>query len=628
MSEENQFALLKKRRFGPFFLTQSLGAFNDNVFKQALVVLVVFQGSLLTNDISPDVLTSAAAGIFILPFFLFSATAGQIADKYEKSMQIRWIKVFEILIMVTASIGFVTQSLPLLLVVLFATGTQSAFFGPIKYAILPQHLNSRELIGGNGLVESGTFLAILLGTIVGGSVVVAGNGIMLVSIIVIGTASLGFVASRSIPKAEPIDPNLKINWNPLTETWRNLRFLKTNRTVFLSILGISWFWFFGANFLTHVPNYSRIVLGGTAGVSVALLALFSIGIGLGSLLCERLSGRRVELGLVPFGSIGLTIFAIDLYFASPSIPAAEPMAVTAFLSSGVGWHIAFDLIMIGVFGGFYIVPLYALIQERSEPAHRSRVIAGNNILNSAFMAAGAVLAGVLLTHWLTIPQLFLLTGVLNALVAIYIFTLVPEFLMRFVIWLLISCIYKVRPEGLDKLPESGPCIVAANHVSFVDPLIIGGYVRRPVRFVMYHKIFKVPVLNFVFRTARAIPIAPAKEDPELLEKAYDDIDQALADGDIVTIFPEGSLTHDGNIQEFKSGIERILDRRPVDVYPVALQGLWGSLFSRRDGPTVWSRRPRKLLARIGLVVGDAIAAAQVTAANLREQVADLRGDKQ
>ena len=621
----NQFSLLSKRRFGPFFLTQALGAFNDNVCKQAMVVLVVFQGARLGIEGNPDVLANVAAGLFILPYFLLSATAGQLADKYEKSRQIRLIKGLECTIMVLATAGFVTASFPILMAALFLMGVQSTFFGPIKYGILPQHLRREELVGGNGLVEMGTFVAILLGTIAGGELIGWDRGAVIVSGVLLATAVAGLIASLFVPQAPAVEPTLKINWNPVTETWRNLKFLRGNRTVFLSVLGISWFWFFGANFLTQMPNYARIVLGGDHQVSVLLLALFSIGIGAGSLLCEKMSGGRVELGLVPLGSIGLTLFAVDLYFATPDAGAGGAMSVGAFLAADGTWRIVTDLVLIGLFGGFYIVPLYALVQDRSEPAHRSRVIAGNNILNAAFMVVGAVVAATLLSSGVTIPQLFLITGIFNALVAVYIYTLVPEFLMRLLTWLLINTIYRVRPNGVNRIPENGPCLVAANHVSFVDPLIVGGHVRRPIRFVMYHKIFKIPVLNFVFRTARAIPIAPAKEDPQLLEDAYDEVSKALREGDVVGIFPEGGLCSDGEIAPFRPGIEKILERDPVPVYPAALTGLWGSLFSRRD--PLPKRRPRKLWARIGLIIGDPIPAAEATAERVESEVRALRGDR-
>jgi MFS family permease len=430
----SQFKLLKERRFLPLFITQFFGALNDNVLKNAMVILIAFQSAKLTSA-SPALMVNVCAGLFILPFFLFSATAGQLADKFEKSKLIRLVKVLEICIMVIAAIGFWLPNLTLLLIALFMMGMHSTLFGPIKYSILPQHLHEDEMIGGNALIESGTFLAILLGTILGGTLIAQGEyGTQLAAGACMSIAVIGYFASRHVPLAPAPEPNMAINWNPFTETWRNLASLKQNRTVFLSILGISWFWFYGAIFLSQFPAYAKDNLGGSESVVTLLLALFSIGIGVGSLLCERLSGHKVEPGLVPLGSIGLTVFAIDLWFVSPEAGAIG-LGVAEFLSRTGSIHIMFDLLMIGVFGGFYCVPLYTLMQTRSDVSHRSRIIAANNIMNSAFMVVAALLAIALLTHGLTVPQIFLITAIVNAGVAIYIYSLVPEFINRFVAWI-------------------------------------------------------------------------------------------------------------------------------------------------------------------------------------------------
>ncbi len=429
----HQFALLGRRRFLPFFLTQFLGAFNDNVFKNALVVLLTFHAARYTT-LAPGVLVNLCAGLFILPFFLFSATAGQIADKFEKSRLIRLTKLLEIAVMALASAAFALGSLALMLLCLFLMGAQSALFGPVKYAILPQHLHEDELVGGNALVESGTFVAILIGTLTGGVLIALPQGMAWVSAVVIALAVLGYGASRHIPAAAPAAPGLRINWNPLTETWRNFRFTRGNRTVFLSIVGVSWFWFYGAVFLSQFPAYAKDTLGGDEHAVVLLLALFSVGIGIGSLLCERLSGGRIELGLVPFGSIGLTLFALDLWWSSPA-PGAAALTIGDVLARGESWRALADLVAIGMFGGFYIVPLYALIQRRSEPAHRSRVIAGNNILNAFFMVIAAAMGAGLLAAGASVPQLFLVTALLNLAVAAYLYSQVPEFVQRFAAWL-------------------------------------------------------------------------------------------------------------------------------------------------------------------------------------------------
>lgn len=621
----SQFKLLEKRRFLPFFLTQFLGAFNDNFYKNALVVLITFNAARYST-LAPGVLVNLAAGLFILPFFLFSATSGQLADKYEKSRLIRFTKLLEIVIMLMASAAFAAQSLGLMLTTLFLMGAQSAVFGPVKYAILPQHLQESELVGGNALVESGTFVAILLGTIAGGIMIGLRGGATWVSVIAVCVAVLGYAASRGIPRAPAADPGLTVDWNPLTETWRNIGETRDNRTVFLSILGISWFWFYGALFLSQFPGYAKDVLGGDEQAVTLLLAVFSVGIGVGSLLCERLSGRHVEIGLVPFGSIGLSLFALDLWWASPAGAATgAPLPIGAVLSHAGTWRVLFDLVMIGAFGGFLIVPLYALIQSRSEPARRSRIIAGNNILNAAFMVVAAGMGAALLAAGVTIPQLILVTALLNACVALYIYTLVPEFLLRFIVWLLVHTVYRLRVSGERHIPDDGPAVLVANHVSFVDALIIMAASRRPVRFVMDHHIFRWPVLSFVFRTSRAIPIAPAKEDPAMMERAFDEVARALAAGELVGIFPEGRITDNGEINRFRPGIARILERSPVPVVPMALRGLWGSFFSRKDGPAMTRPLRRGVFNRIAVAVGEPLAAAAATPDTLQQRVTELRG---
>jgi 1-acyl-sn-glycerol-3-phosphate acyltransferase len=626
MATGNEFTLLKQRRFLPFFVTQFLGAFNDNVFRNALLILIAFQVTVV-DPAQANVLINLSAGLFVLPFFLFSATAGQLADKYEKGRLIRLVKLLEILIMLGAAVGLILGNVFLLIGLLFLMGFQSALFGPVKYSILPQHLAPEELVGGNGWVQMGTFLAILIGTMVGGILIAIQNGgTWMVGVTVVVVATLGFLASLFIPRAQPDAPELRVDWNPLTATWPIINFTRGNRTVFLSVLGISWFWFLGATYLAQLPNYTKLALGGDEHVVTLLLTLFAFGIGAGSLLCERLSGRQVELGLVPFGSIGLTLFGLDLYFAvTPVAPDAPLIGALEFLSSATNWRIAADILLMGLFGGFYIVPLYSLVQQRSAPSHRSRVIACNNIINALFMVLSAVLAIALLGLGLTIPQFLLLTALFNAVVAVYIFTLVPEFLMRFIVWILVNLVYRLKVRGLEHIPEQGPVVVACNHVSFMDALVIIGSCRRPIRFVMDHEIFKIPVLSFVFRTAGAVPIAPARKDPETLEQAYERVAGYLEAGEVVGIFPEGRLTGDGEIGPFKTGIERIIQRTPAPVVPMALRGLWGSFFSRRHGKAM-RHFPRRFWSRIELVVGEPVSPEQATSERLREQVVQLRGD--
>ncbi len=612
-----QFEILTQKRFLPFFVTQFFGAFNDNIFKNALIIMIAFQGSQFIK-VNADLLINISAALFILPFFLFSATAGQWIDKYEKSKSIRAIKLIEIIIMLVAAFTFIEGHIFILIVLLFLMGMQSTFFGPAKYSYIPQHLKPTELIEGNAWVQMGTFVAILMGTILGGVLIAQENGRQYIAYVIVVFAVAGYLSSRFIPLTPSLNENLKINWNVFSETYRNIKFLKSNRTVFLSVLGISWFWFLGATYLVQLPNYTKITLGGNEQVVTLLLTLFTLGIGTGSLLCNWLSGNKIEIGLVPFGSIGLTLFGVDLYFSQPDVLPTVTLGLKEFLLNG-HFRLITDVILIGFFGGLYIVPLMALVQQRCEPEHMSRVIAGNNIINSLLMVLSAVVAIVVLSLGFSITQLFLLVAVLNALVAIYIYSLVPEFLMRFIVWLLIHSVYRVKAKGLSKIPEQGSVVLVCNHVSYVDVLIIAGCIRRPVRFVMHYKIYDLPLLNFVFRTAKAIPIAGKYEDAALLDKAFDDIDKALAEGEVVCVFPEGKLTTNGEMSTFKDGIERIIKRRVVPVIPMALQGLWGSAFSRQKS-NIFYRLLKGIKSRVGLIIGDEVEVPQVSAELLQDKV--------
>ncbi len=628
MSSHSQFGLLTQRRFLPFFLSQSLGAFNDNVFKQGLVALVVFVGAI-DAGMSSATFSLLAGALFILPYFLFSALGGQLADKYDKSRLARWIKALEVALMLVATAGFLLKSGALLLSVLFLLGLQSTLFGPLKYGILPQVLSDEELTGGNGLVESATMVSILLGTLVGTALVgIPDDGLIFISMVGVGVALIGWFAALAMPATPAVEPSLKINWNPLTETWRSLKFLGSNRIVFLSCLGISWFWFFASMYFLILPVYVRDVIGGATQVYTLLLALFSVGTGLGALLCELLSRRKVEIGLVPFGSIGMTLFGLDLYFALPHASGLSELTVSAFFATGFGWRLVIDLVLMAIFSGFFIVPLFALIQQRSAPSHRSRVIGANNILNAIFMVAASALGWALMNGLgLTLPQVLLVTALCNAIVAIYIYTLVPEFLLRFIAWIIINVLYRIRIRGMDAVPDEGAALLVCNHISYVDALVVLGSVPRPVRFVMYYKIFDMPIAKQVFRWAKAIPIAGAKEDPVLMEKAFEEVSRELRDGNLVCIFPEGGLTRDGDIAKFRPGVERILKRDPVTVIPMALQGLWGSIFSRRDKSLKRYVLPRRLWSRVGLMVGTPRPPDTATAAALEADVRALRGDR-
>jgi 1-acyl-sn-glycerol-3-phosphate acyltransferase len=628
----NQFALLKQRRFAPFFWTQFSGAANDNLFKFAFTVMVTYQ--LSVSWLPPALAGLVIGALFIMPFLLFSATSGQLTDKFEKTRVIRFVKNLEVVIMGVAAVGFlatdVNVQVPILLACTFLMGLHSTLFGPVKFAYLPQALNERELTGGNGMVEMGTFVAILLGNIVGGLIVaIPGDGPLYVAVSCVLVALLGRVVAQFIPLAPATDPGLKINWNPITETWRNLRLAHGNIVVFRSMLGISWMWFFGAVFLSQFPSFAKEVMHGNEQVASLLLVVFSIGIATGSLMCEVLSKRHVEIGLVPVGAIGMSVFAIDLYFASRALPAAPVMSLTAFMAQPAHWRVMMDLALLSLFAGLYSVPMYALIQLHSQATHRARIIAANNILNALFMIVSAILAGALLKADFTIPQIFLFVGLANAVVAFYIFMLVPEYLLRLVAFVASRCIYRFKVSGDDNIPTKGAAVLTCNHVSFVDPVLLMAASPRPIYFVMDHRIFKMPILGWLFRLAKAIPIAPRAEDPVAYEAAFEAAAKVLRDGDLLAIFPEGGITKDGTLQQFKGGIMKILENAERDgvtvpVVPMALTNLWGSFFSRVERGNAMVRPFRRgLFSRVGLHAGAAMTPAQVQPDVLQARVAAL-----
>ncbi len=626
--EPNQFALLRQRRFAPFFWTQFSGAANDNLFKFAFTVMVTYQ--LSVSWLPPAMAGLVIGALFILPFLLFSATSGQLTDKFDKTRMIRFVKNLEIAIMALAAWGFVANHVPMLLLCTFLMGLHSTLFGPVKFAYMPQVLNERELTGGNGMVEMGTFVAILLGQVAGGLLVaLPGIGHTAVAVGCITLALAGRLVAQFIPPAPATDPGLVINWNPFTETWRNLKLAHGNVVVFRSLLGISWMWFFGAVFLSQFPALAKEVLHGNEQVASLLLVVFSVGIGVGSLLCEVLSRRHVEIGLVPLGAIGMSVFAVDLYFATRGLPAAEMMGAAAFLAQPHHWRVLLDLALLSLFAGLYSVPMYALIQMRSQPTHRARIIAANNILNALFMIGSSVIAGALLGAGFTVPQVFLFTGIANAVVAAYIFLLVPEYLLRFVAWMMSRFIYRFKVRGDEHIPSTGAAILACNHVSFVDAVLLMAASPRPIYFLMDHRIFRVPVLGWLFRLAKAIPVAPQKEDPATYEAAFERAAQVLREGDLLAIFPEGGITKDGELQPFKGGIMKIIERAQADgiqapVVPMALTNLWGSYFSRIERGTAMVRPFRRgMFSRVGLNVGAPVAASDVQPEPLRGRVAQL-----
>lgn len=630
MSEVASARAILAPRFLPFFVTQLLGAFNDNFLKNAMVLFIA------TASLSADPAIAAHAsafglpasvtiflchGVFVTPFFLFSATAGQLADKHDKSTIIRLVKGAEVVIMAVAAYGFAMQSLPVLLLSLAAMGVHSAFLGPVKYGVLPELLASDELVVGNAWVEMGTFLAILGGTIGGGVLVtVVPNGRAWVGVVLVATALVGFATSLRVPRLPPASADIKVQWDLVRPTLAVLRITARKRPVWNAVLAISWFWFVGTCFLSVFPTYAQHTLGSDSSVVTLMLATFCIGIAVGSVLTERISGPSLELALVPIGAIGMSIGMFALYrIGAHPAPADALRTASQFFEEPWAKALLVDLFLIAVCGGFFTVPLYAFIAKRADAGERARVIAGNNVLNALLMVLATGLLIALDRGHFTIPQVILVVGVLNLVVGIYIESVVPEFVLRFVAWVLTRVMYRLRATGLEHVPAEGAAVIVCNHVSFVDWMIIGGLVKRPIRFVMDHRIAAMPFVRVLFERGKTIPIAPAREDAALLERAFERVAEELRDGELVCIFPEGKLTPDGSMSAFKAGIERIIRETPVPVVPMALDGLWGSMWSRKDGPAM-SRPPRRFRARLSLQVGEPLAAESVTAEELEKRV--------
>lgn len=577
---ENQFSLLATKRFLPLFLTQFLGALNDNLFKNALVILLLYRIAEAAG-IDGQVLATVAAGVFILPFFLLSATAGQVADKFEKSRLIKWIKAAEIAIMTVAVIGLWIGDIYFLMGVLFLMGVQSAFFGPVKYGILPDYLRQDELIGGNGLIEAGTFLAILIGTIAGGLLILRENGAAMVSVGLVGLACLGWISSLYLPRAPAPSPGLKLNPNILGETLAIVRKAAARRDIFLSILGISWFWLVGATFLSQFPAFAKGVLSADETVVTLFLTLFSIGIGLGSLLCNKLLKGEVTARYVPFGAVGMTIFIVDLYAATSGGGggAAMPLiGAMAFVAEASNWRIIFDLVAIAVCGGLYIVPLYAILQSRSEESHRSRIIAANNIVNAAFIVAGALAATAMLAAEVSVPVVFLTIGVFNGVVAIYICGLLPEAMIKAFLITLFRLVYRVEVLGLENYHLAGKrALIVANHVSFLDPVLLAVFLPVKPMFAintqMAGKWWIKPFLGIV----DAFPLDPANP---MATKSL--IHEMRKDRHCV-IFPEGRITVTGGLMKVHEGPGMIADKAGAMLVPVRIDGAQYTPFSRLRG---------------------------------------------
>lgn len=623
MNNSSQSSLLTQKRFLPYFITQFLGAFNDNIFKNVLLLFVAF-ASVDTLPISSNLFINLAAGLFILPFFLFSALAGVLADKYEKSWFIRKVKLLEVVIMSLGAIGFIYESYGILLLLLFLMGTQSAFFGPVKYALLPQQLETKELVSGNALVETGTFLAILIGTLGAGIIASEESAKLVAAICIVSFAVLGYVSSCFIPEAPSNAPDLKVKWQPIKLTQATLAIAKKDRPTFQALMSISWFWFLGATYLTQFPNFTKLHLNGTESSVAFLLALFSIGIAIGSLACDKLSNHRIEIGIVPMGSLGISIFGLLM---ATSIPDSLPEfgSFQQFVIYSELWPLFAYLLLLGISGGIFIVPLYSLMQLRAKPDERAQVIAGLNIYNSLFMVGSAVMGIVCLSVLeLSIPQLFILLALLNTFVMLYLFYQVPIYAFRFFTWVVTHTMYRVKHKNLHNLPENGGALIVCNHVSYMDALLLSAVCPRLIRFVMEEDYAKLPPLRRFLKRAGVIPISSTNR--RSIRNAFNEVEQALHEGHIVCIFPEGKLTSDGEVAEFMRGMELIIRRSPVPVIPMALKGLWGSYFSRYKGRAC-KGLPTRFWTKLEIEAGEPISPTDASCETLRQAVADLRGSQ-
>jgi len=570
------------KRFFPLFWTMFLGALNDNFFKNALIILITYRGISLM-DLPSSALVAMAGGIFILPFFLFSATAGQLADKLSKTTLIRVTKITELFVMLVATLGFYTGNYLLLLVTLFLMGTQSTFFGPLKYGIIPQLLGRSELVTGNAFIGGGTFLAILIGTILGGLSISAKDPILVVSLGVMVVSVLGIIFSFFIEDVEPMDPEVKPDFTFVRPTMDILKLTMSDSKIFHTCIGISWFWFLGAAILSLLPALCKDIFYSSEKVGTMFLASFTIGMGIGSFFAERLSQRRPEVGMAPLALLGMSFFMFDLAYCGLNFSkpvSSELLNLSQFFTYDYSLRALIDLLFVSIFGGMYIIPQFTFLQDYTPRNILSRIIAGNNILNSLFMVSAAILIMVLASSGLNIPKIFIILAGLNFLFSFYNYYVNSAVTIRFISWFIAKIFYRISIEGRENIPESGSVIIAANHVSFIDWILISAASPRPVRFVIDQAFYFSKPLNFWFKQAHLIPIATTKESPEVLENAFTLMKEGLLNGDVLGLFPEGWITRDGQVRKFQPGIRKIVRMDPaVVVVPLVIKGLWGSFFS-------------------------------------------------
>lgn len=594
-------------RFFAYIITQSLGAFNDNFYKM-LLQLYVLQILAAKNAES---IISQATFLFTVPFVIFGPWSGYFADKYAKSAVMRVVKFAEIGVMLFGLLAFYLGNLEMMLFILFLMATQSTFFSPAKYGYIPEAAEPEAVTAANGWLEMSTFLFIILGTAVTGFLLDAhNNSTVTVALYCIGFAVIGSLTALFIKAVPAAGTAEKFPWNPFAGIWKDLRFLKRQKPLFLAALANSYFWLIGLIFQTNILIYGKRMLGDaeSGNVLLSLLPAFiGIGIGIGSLLASRLSGHKVELGLVPLGGLGMAFAGIALFFTTSSYP----------LSAAI-------LFIAGAFGGLYIVPLYAYLQFFANEHEKGRVMATSGILNGLFLVLGWGIYHLLAVILGLSPELiYLVMGLVTILAVVYICTVIPEYFVRFCFWLLTHTFYRIRIIGEEHIPLHGPALLTPNHVTYIDSFILGSTVQRFIRFLMLKSFYELPVIKFLFRLMDCIPIDP----PAGRASVADSLAQArqkLLENHVVCIFPEGKLTTDGKIDTFRPGFETVMKGLDLPVIPVYIGNLWGSMYSYKDGPPML-KFPRSILRRVTVYYGDPLPG-NVTAAEVEAKVREMEAE--
>jgi acyl-[acyl-carrier-protein]-phospholipid O-acyltransferase / long-chain-fatty-acid--[acyl-carrier-protein] ligase len=581
MSGHSQFALLKTKRFLPLFIAQAIGAFNDNVFRSALSMLFIYGLSreLVPN---PEFTNTLSAGLLIIPFFLFSAFAGQLADKYDKATIARRIKLIEIGIVALAAYSLFSNNVPLQLFCMFLAGTQSAFFGPIKYSILPQYLKKDELLGGNGLIEMGTFISVLLGTILGSVLILHPTGAHFVSGAMIALATIAYTAAWFMPSAPSAQPDMKINYNIVSETWTVFKQAAEKRDVLLAILGISWFWFLGVVFLTQLLPFTKNDLKATEQTATLIMAVFSVATGIGSVYCNKLLDGKVTIKFVPLAAVLMSVFILDLYFAAGMAGTlAQNDTLTTpmqFATSFSGLRVLFDLGAIAFCSGLFVVPLYAIAQSRTPFYRRARVIGANNIVNAVFMIAATISSALLLSIGFSVRGLYLLLGAGNAIVALYLIIKFPQTLFAATIRGLFRLLYRVEVQGMENYKAAGrKALIVPNHTSFLDGPLLSVFLPERAAFAINTYMAKAWWVKPAFILYDMCPIDPT--NPLALRSIVD----RLKHNQKAVIFPEGRITVTGALMKVYEGPAAIAQMAGANVLPVRISGAQFSPFSMMRG---------------------------------------------